>query len=162
MAGNLSPVKLLGEGRIIGGLRVVGNRIQSVHGYPGNVLLKYQGQHTVSGRVLSSAVGGYLRGGGDITLTSCFGGFGGKFSAAQLLANQTGRTVHAAFGFHKAVNTINNINRTFTPLTGVGRTLSNAGGLAFSGLSRGLMQGYLGTLSAGAVTIPQAVLLQRR
>ncbi|WP_343529548.1 hypothetical protein [Yokenella regensburgei] len=70
-------------------------------------------------------------------LTSCFCGFGGRISLAQLLANQMGRTVRASFGTYQKISGIDGLNRTFAPLTGVAKSLSNAGGLALSGGVRG-------------------------
>jgi hypothetical protein len=99
--------------------------------------MKYRGQYAASGQALGVTVGEFLEAGDEIMLTCCFGGFGGRISPAQLLANQTGRTVRASFGVYQKISGVSGLNRTLTPLTGVAKTLSNAGGLAFSGLARG-------------------------
>lgn len=163
LANNVNPV--LGgrwQGTQVGGMRIAGNWIDDVHGYPGNVLMKYRGQYAASGRALGATVGEFLETGDEIMLTSCFGGFGGRISPAQLLANQTGRTVRASFGTYEKISSIAGLNRTFAPLTGVAKALSNAGGLAFSGVARGVVQSYLGPLSAAAAAIPPTILAARR
>lgn len=126
-----SPSRLM-----MGGLSVNSSRI-SGHGYPFNAIAKFSGEHSVSGIQLGKIMSSQISGSKDITLTICFGG---RLSSAQLLANQTGQTVHAAKGFHRIISTATDINTIYRPLTGSARMLSNTAGSGISHLTRSSIQ----------------------
>ncbi|QLL16011.1 RHS repeat-associated core domain-containing protein [Pseudomonas chlororaphis] len=140
---------------LYGGVMVTQNRISNIHGYPFNVVLKYNGVHTTNGTGLASALASEIGESRNLlTLTSCFGGFGGRFSAAQLLANTSGRPVAAARFFHKASQTTKDINTWFTPLTGSALSRSNAIGGALSNIARSGAQGYSAAASGLSALSP--------
>lgn len=124
----------------LGGISVGAGRI-SGHGYPFSTLANYGGARAVDGTKLARLTAQYTAADESIRLTTCFGGFGGRISAGQLLANATGKTVRAASGYHAAVTTSRDLNRVFQPLTGISRQASDITGRAVSGLVRSSFQG---------------------
>ncbi len=143
---------------IFGGMTVSADRI-SGHGYPFNAMLKYNGVQATNGIGLANAVSSEINSSSRLlTLTTCFGGFGGRASVGQLLANTTGRSVAAARGFHVAAHGSRDINTLFTPLTGAARLLSNTAGIMLSGITRAGMQGQAAAISGLAALAPQPFL----
>ncbi|NRD72745.1 RHS repeat-associated core domain-containing protein [Shewanella sp. VB17] len=135
-------VKSVGEypsRNIAGGMALSSTEI-SGHGFPFNAISKFSGKHSINGLELGRIIAPFQNGSKDITLTICFGGFGSRVSTAQLLANQTGRTVHAARGFHRALTTSTDINTLFHPLTGGARLASNMAGSTLSHMTRSSIQ----------------------
>lgn len=132
---NVSPLRYQ-----LGGMTAGAGRI-SGHGYPFSVLANYGGSRAVDGVKLARLTAQYTAADESIRLTSCFGGFGGRISAGQLLANATGKTVRAASGYHTAVTSTRDLNRVFQPLTGLSRQASDITGVAVSGLVRSSFQG---------------------
>ncbi|WP_341659996.1 RHS repeat-associated core domain-containing protein [Vibrio sp.] len=123
----------------LGGVQVNGNNIVA-HGYPFNNLAKFKGANAVNGLQFGKMVNSSLGNGNAIKLTSCFSAVGGKISSAQLLSNQTGRVVHATSGFSKAMYAGRDLNKVFTPLTGVSRGASNLVGSSVSHFVRSSVQ----------------------
>lgn len=135
-------VKSVGEypiRNIAGGMALSPTRI-SGHGFPFNAISKFSGKHSINGLELGRLTAPFQSGSKDITLTICFGGFGGRVSTAQLLANKTGKTVHAARGFHRTLTTSTDINTVFQPLTGGARFASSAAGSTLSHITRSSIQ----------------------
>ncbi len=110
----LGSVEILRETRISAG------------GYPFNTYLRFNGVGTVNGNTLGQTISPYLAA-GPIDLASGYGAFGGKFSSAQLLANQTGKVVNAT----KSASTWA-LSERFTPLTGISKYVSNTVGRGLS------------------------------
>lgn len=111
------------------------------HGYPFNVIAGFGGSRAVDGTKLARLTAQYTAADESIYLASCFGGYGGRFSAGQLLANQTGKTVQAGSSYIRHITLAKDLNRTFHPLTGISRQTSDLTGRAISGLVRSSMQG---------------------
>ncbi|ENB4326699.1 hypothetical protein ABHV50_000704 [Vibrio vulnificus] len=157
MAANLSfPAQVITGSRTTSvGVAVIKQSSQSTrvltHGSRFSTELNFAGKGIVSGNTFGAVIAPHLATKNPIHLFSCYAGFGGKLSPAQLIANQTGRTVMASTRI--VTENVSHLDKVFHPLTGLAKTTSNLAGGALSHvavnrshyLALGLVVGGLGS-----------------
>jgi RHS repeat-associated protein len=139
MADKPVPMQNLRGGYKVGGIDVTPVRVKA-HGVCFNTVANYQGERFMNGKQLGSLIQG-LNKNSTIQLNVCFGGWGGRFSTAQLVANQTGKVVHATSGFSVVSRGSSALTQTFKPLTGISGAISTRGGVMLSHFTRSAIIG---------------------
>lgn len=124
----------------LGGISVGSGDIVG-HGYRFGVLARFGGYTSVNGAQLAKLTAHYTMPHAVIRLGTCFGGYGGRISVAQLLANASGKEVHAASGYYTMFSAIRDLDRVYRPLTGVARLASDITGKAVSAVVRTTLDG---------------------